>query len=88
MRVGRREPITDPVVETTERERKVFWLLEPAEDLSEQMGAREREMDTCRPTCSTETLLYAYARSSLYHRPTKTLNPKEQLEDKAKAGGH
>ena len=39
MRVGRREPITDPVVETTERERKVFWLLEPAKDLSEQMGA-------------------------------------------------
>lgn len=67
---------------------KVFWLFEPVEDLGEQMAANEREMDTCRPTRLTGTLLYVYARPALYHRPTKIINPKKQPGDNAQAGGH
>ena len=55
---------------------KMFWLLEPVEELNGQMVVRKRGMNMCNLTRATlsllsKTALFAYDCSLLRHRPAK-----------------
>ena len=55
---------------------KMFWLLEPVEELGGQMVVWKRGMSMCQLTHATlsllsKTPLFAYAHSLLWHRPAK-----------------
>ena len=58
---------------------KMFWLFEPVEESGGQMVVQKRGTNMCCLTCAApsiplKTLLFAYACSSLWHRPATVMD--------------